>query len=75
MKLFILLIFSLILPAISQAEDSYKFGVFPYLSPIRMSETYAPANRRLTKALNTRVLFKTSSSFKKFLKQTEERGL
>ena len=51
----------------SAASEGYRFGVFPYLSPVRMDQIYSPASQQLSKSLNQPVKFRTSSSFKKFL--------
>ena len=48
-------------------SDEYKFGVFPYLSAARMDNIYAPVSAELSKNLNHKVKFRTSSTFKKFL--------
>jgi len=45
----------------------YKFGVFPYLSAVRMDDIYAPVSDELSKSLHHKVKFRTSSTFKKFL--------
>jgi len=50
-----------------QNKDEYKFGVFPYLSAVRMDEIYAPVSKELTKSLEHKVKFRTSSTFRKFL--------
>lgn len=45
----------------------YKFGVFPYLSAVRMDTIYSPVSDELTQKLKHKVKFRTSSTFKKFL--------
>lgn len=50
-----------------QKIEEYKFGVFPYLSAVRMDKIYAPVSDELTKNLEYKVKFRTSSTFKKFL--------
>ena len=53
---------------VSAADNGeYKFGVFPYLSVVRMDNIYAPVSDELSKRLNHKVKFRTSSTFKKFL--------
>lgn len=47
--------------------NEYKFGVFPYLSAVRMDMIYAPVSDELSKSLHHKVKFRTSSTFKKFL--------
>jgi len=50
-----------------QQEDAYKFGVFPYLSAVRMDKIYAPVSKALSVSLKHKIKFRTSSTFKKFL--------
>lgn len=68
---FTILIF--LFPPASQGEnqrtDEYKFGVFPYLSAVRMDNIYAPISDQLSQNLNHKVQFRTSSTFKKFLEK------
>ena len=47
--------------------NEYKFGVFPYLSAVRMDNLYAPISAELSNTLNHKVQFRTSSSFNIFL--------
>lgn len=59
-----------LIPGITTAEKiDYKFGVFPYLSPLRMDQIYAPASQQLSSILDRPVKFTTSSSHHKFLKK------
>ena len=46
----------------------YKFGVFPYMSPVRMDRIYAPVAEALGNSLEHKVVFRTSSSFDRFRK-------
>jgi len=55
------------LAATTPKSNEYKFGVFPYLSAVRMDKIYAPVSDELTKNINHKVKFRTSSTFKKFL--------
>jgi len=50
-----------------QARGEYKFGVFPYLSAVRMDRIYAPVSKELAKNLEHKVKFRTSSTFRIFL--------
>ena len=59
----------LIATVLSAKELSYKFGVFPYLSPLRMDQIYSPATQQLSIILDRPVKFTTSSSHQKFLKR------
>jgi len=51
----------------TSSNDEYKFGVFPYLSSVSMDNIYAPVSDELSKSLNHKIKFSTSSTFKKFL--------
>ncbi len=67
-----MLILALGSPSPAQAADqrtldSDKFGVFPYLSAIRLDKIYAPVTGELSKNLGRKVRFRTSSTFEKFL--------
>ncbi|MDX1812490.1 MAG: phosphate/phosphite/phosphonate ABC transporter substrate-binding protein [Gammaproteobacteria bacterium] len=44
----------------------YKFGVFPYLSAVLLDEIYASVTADLSRELNQKVSFRTSSNFKRF---------
>jgi phosphonate transport system substrate-binding protein len=66
-SLIILLIASLPIAGTTAAsEQTYLFGVFPYLSPIRMDEIYSPVSQDLSKNLGQRVKFRTSSNLPRF---------
>jgi len=64
-----LLFFLGITSANAATEKLYQFGVFPYLSPLRMDKIYAPVSQQLTSILDRPVKFTTSSSHHKFLKK------
>ena len=66
--LFILMfgVSSYICAAEKQQKAEYKFGVFPYLSPVRMDEIYSPVSDEIANRINHKVKFRTSSTFKKF---------
>jgi len=51
--------------------DAYRFGVFPYLSTMRLEAAYAPIAAELGKAIGHEVTFKTSSEFQIFKSQLE----
>jgi len=51
------------------ADTSYTLGVFPYFSPSRLEEIYAPAAAELSRKINTHVTFRTASTFDKFFLQ------
>lgn len=66
----LILIFSISFNVIAEEKlnkSIYKFGVFPYLSAIRMDRIYSPVADELSKNLEREVKFRTSSTFKKFL--------
>jgi len=48
------------------ADDAYTFGVFPYLSAVRLETIYAPVSAELSKTLGRNVHFRTASQFKRF---------
>jgi len=48
-------------------QAGYKFGVFPYLSAIRMDQIYSPVSNEIARGINHKVKFRTSSTFKNFL--------
>jgi len=50
-----------------QLQAEYKFGVFPYLSAVRMDQIYSPVSNEIARGINHKVKFRTSSTFKKFL--------
>lgn len=49
----------------------YKFGVFPYLTPLRLEAIYAPVGANLSQALGRPVHFRTSSQFEIFFSKLE----
>ncbi len=50
----------------AKAGVTYKLGVFPYLTPLRMEAIYAPVSAALGQALDHPVQFRTSSRFELF---------
>ncbi len=50
-------------------EQVYRFAVFPYLSPVRLHQIYAPITNAMSKRFGTKVKFTTSSNFKGFLQK------
>lgn len=51
------------------AEAAYTFGVFPYFSPSRLEEIYAPAVLDVAQRIGRPLQFRTASSFDKFFFQ------
>jgi len=68
---FILAIFLQITITHAAENKPYKFGVFPYLSPVRMDKIYSPISAELSRDINHKIRFHTSSSFSKFLAKLE----
>ena len=50
----------------SSAAEPYLFGVFPYLTPLRMDDIYSPISVELSSRLDRKVRFRTSSSIPRF---------
>jgi len=53
-------------------SNAYRFGVFPYLSAVRLESIYAPVSAELSRALRHDVYFRTSSRFKRFFSRLEQ---
>jgi phosphonate transport system substrate-binding protein len=68
LKLLLLSLMALnpVLSAQNSTERSLILGVFPYLSPIRMDDIYAPVSQELSSNLGLRIKFTTSSNLPKF---------
>lgn len=47
-------------------QDGYLFGVFPYLSAVRLEHIYAPVSARIGSEMGKPVHFRTASQFKRF---------
>ena len=58
----------------SKQYSDYKFGVFPYLSAVNMDNVYAPVSKELSKSINHKIKFRTSSSFTKFLSKLKSKN-
>jgi len=61
-------------PANQAAADerkAYTFGVFPYLSPLRLETLYAPVGRALSDGVGRPVRFRTASKSKLFFAKLE----
>ncbi len=48
------------------AEKPYQFGVFPYLSPLRLEKIFEPISQQLSNSLGHRVKFTTSTNLPRF---------
>ncbi len=53
-------------------DGAYTFGVFPYLSALRLEAIYAPVSAELSRALGRDVRFRTASEFKRFFERLEQ---
>jgi len=51
------------------SRTPYSFGVFPYLSPIKMDAIFAPVSQQLAELLNRRVRFRTASTMPLFVER------
>lgn len=58
----------------ASAEQAYTLGVFPYFSPSRLEEIYAPAAVELSRAIGRPVAFRTTSTFDKFFFQLKDQA-
>ncbi len=57
--------------AATELEQPYRFGVFPYLTPLRMEAIYAPVSAALSRSLGHAVQFRTSSRFELFFEKLQ----
>lgn len=55
--------------AADSRNAQYKFGVFPYLSPLKMDAVFAPVSQKLADLLNHGVKFRTTSTMPKFVER------
>lgn len=53
--------------AAEDAHTPYRFGVFPYLSPLKMDAVFAPVSQKLANMLDRRVNFRTASTMSTFV--------
>ncbi len=56
-----------------QVHSPYMFGVFPYFSPLRLDDIYAPVSQELSGILGRQVKFTTSTTFEIFLAKLKSR--
>lgn len=49
----------------------YKFGVFPYMAPLRLESIYAPIARAFSEHIGRPVQFRTASNFTQFFENLE----
>lgn len=56
----------------SSAQRPYLMGVFPHLPPRELEKVFAPMAASLSKAVGRKVLFRSSSTYKKFRANEDE---
>lgn len=69
-KLLLTLILVVLVQAIEAANPAnapYRFGVFPYLSPLKMDAVFSPVGQKLSVLLDRRVNFRTASTMDTFV--------
>lgn len=54
------------------SNKEYSMGVFPYLAPRQLEKAYSPLAAAFSNALNKKVFFRTSSTYKKFMSNLEK---
>ncbi len=52
----------------SQAQSALHFGVFPYIAPRVIERIYAPIGAEFSRVLSREILFRTASSYTRFMK-------
>jgi phosphonate transport system substrate-binding protein len=75
-KAFVAVILAVLMQAAGAAENAhppYRFGVFPYLSPLKMDAIFAPVSHRLADMLDRRVRFRTASTMSTFVERLKTR--
>lgn len=55
--------------ALEDQRVPYRFGVFPYLSPLTMDAIFAPLSQKLADLLDRRVRFRTASTMSTFVER------
>ena len=77
-KIFIIILISLSMLAIGTAtraaEDKkeYVMGVFPHLPPRELEKVFSPMAADISKAVGKPVIFRTSSTYQKFMEQLDK---
>ncbi|WP_455210844.1 phosphate/phosphite/phosphonate ABC transporter substrate-binding protein [Kaarinaea lacus] len=59
---------------VSQSEQELVLGVFPYLPPRELEKVYAPIAVLFSEALGKKVLFRSSSSYRKFMSKLDQQA-
>ncbi|ACL72203.1 ABC-type phosphate/phosphonate transport system periplasmic component-like protein [Thioalkalivibrio sulfidiphilus HL-EbGr7] len=70
--LFFLLLVTAGMPRAGASEEGYRMGVFPYFSPTRLEEIYAPVAAELSSATGQPVRFRTASTFARFFENLRD---
>lgn len=55
-----------------EVKSHYLMGVFPYLAPRELEKMYSPIAANFSKTINKNILFRTSSTYKKFMKNLDK---
>lgn len=61
-------------PSLAGAEQPYLLGVFPHLPPRELEKVFAPIAADLSKSVGHKILFRSSSTYKKF-RENEDKEL
>ena len=56
----------------NESKNNYLMGVFPYLAPRELEKMYSPIAADFSKTINKDVLFRTSSTYKKFMSKLDK---
>ncbi|MDJ0833828.1 MAG: phosphate/phosphite/phosphonate ABC transporter substrate-binding protein [Gammaproteobacteria bacterium] len=56
----------------ADGTPAYSFGVFPYLSAVRLEPIYAPVSAQLSNTLGRDVHFRTASEFNRFFEKLRQ---
>ena len=58
--------------AFAASDREYTYGVFPYLSAVRLEPIYVPIAVAMSERLNRKVDFRTSTEFKRFFTKLQQ---
>lgn len=56
----------------NKSKSDYLMGVFPYLAPRELEKMYSPIAADFSKTINKNILFRTSSTYKKFMSKLDK---
>lgn len=54
------------------SKSEYLMGIFPYLSPRQLEKAYSPIAADFSNTIHKKVLFRTSSTYKKFMSNLDK---